>query len=162
MPPLSLVSPYHQRVYISLHTHHRPIQSQQFSTMEEDYNELSEGRRVLLQRLATILGNVQPHFWAACQVADMENLALMVQMAELNRDVVWLAALNTSSMVAHCEYPHPTCFFLGPMLMIYIGDQRQPMETHGPQLPSPGSTSPSPSLIRSMGARYQVSPTYSA
>jgi hypothetical protein len=71
--------------------------------MEEDYNEPSEGRQALLQRLQELLGDVPPHFWAACHCNDVENLALIVEMAEQNRDIVWLAALDTRLIVVLCK-----------------------------------------------------------
>lgn len=75
---------------------------------QEDFNQPSDTRKEPPHRLqALLLADVSPHFWAACHLCDMQRLALLVQTAELNRDVVLVAAADTYSMVESCKQAIP-------------------------------------------------------
>ncbi|PSS08595.1 hypothetical protein M430DRAFT_187230 [Amorphotheca resinae ATCC 22711] len=69
---------------------------------EEDYNLPSEERRALLQRFQEALGDVPPHFWAACQLCDMKSLEALVKSAECCPDLLGLVIGQTGKeMIAY-------------------------------------------------------------
>jgi hypothetical protein len=71
---------------------------------EEDYNLPSEERRALLQRFQEALGDVPPHFWAACQLCDMKSLEALVKSAECCPDLLGLVIGQTGKeMIAYCK-----------------------------------------------------------
>ena len=70
---------------------------------DEDCNLPSPERLNLLERLQVSLGDIPPHFWAACHLCDVQKLALLVQTAELNPNIVSIAAGQTYTMVANCK-----------------------------------------------------------
>ncbi|KAF4627020.1 hypothetical protein G7Y89_g11137 [Cudoniella acicularis] len=74
--------------------------SQQPLLTDEDCNLPGRERLSLLECLQVSLGDVPPHFWAACHLSDLQELALLVQTAELNPNIVCIAAGQTYSMVA--------------------------------------------------------------
>ena len=51
---------------------------------EEDYNVPSQERIVLLQRLQDLIGDVPVYFWAACQICDIHQLGILVNVAEVS------------------------------------------------------------------------------
>lgn len=77
--------------------------SQQPLFTDEDCNLPSQERFNLLERLQISLGDIPPHFWAACHLCDVQKLALLVQTAELNPNIVCIAAGQTYTMVANCK-----------------------------------------------------------
>ncbi|KAH9211252.1 hypothetical protein DL95DRAFT_306322 [Leptodontidium sp. 2 PMI_412] len=77
--------------------------SQQPLFTDEDCNLPSQERLSLLERLQILLGDVPPHFWAACHLCDVRKLELLVQTAELNPNIVYIAAGQTYTMVANCK-----------------------------------------------------------
>jgi hypothetical protein len=66
----------------------------------EDYNLPSKERVSLLERLQVALGDVPPHFWAACQLCDLQGLELLARTAELNPKIVYTVAGRTYTMIA--------------------------------------------------------------
>ena len=44
----------------------------------EDFNVPSPERVALLKRLQEIMGDVTPHFWAACQICDLSALQTII------------------------------------------------------------------------------------
>jgi hypothetical protein len=79
------------------------LPSQQPRFTNEDCNLPSEERLSLLERLEASLGDVPPHFWAACHLCDLQKLALLVQTAELNPNIVCITAGQTYTMVGNCK-----------------------------------------------------------
>jgi hypothetical protein len=77
--------------------------SQQPLFTDEDCNLPSQERLNLLERLQTSLGDIPPHFWAACHLCDLQKLALLVQTADLNPNIVCIAAGQAYTMVANCK-----------------------------------------------------------
>jgi hypothetical protein len=77
--------------------------SQQQLLTDEDCNLSGQERLSLLERLQVSLGNVPPHFWAACHLCDLQELAFLVQTADLNPNIVSIAAGKTYTMVANCR-----------------------------------------------------------
>jgi len=77
--------------------------SQQPPFTDEDCNLPSQERLNLLERLQISLGDIPPHFWAACHLCDVQKLALLVQTAELNPNIVCITAGQTYTMVANCK-----------------------------------------------------------
>jgi hypothetical protein len=70
---------------------------------DEDCNLPSQERLGLLERLQASLGNVPPHFWAACHLCDLQKLELFAQTAEFNPDIVYIAAAQAYTMIKHCK-----------------------------------------------------------
>ncbi|KAG0647510.1 hypothetical protein D0Z07_6508 [Hyphodiscus hymeniophilus] len=81
--------------------------SQQPPVTDEDCNLPSQARLHLLARLQTLLGDIPPHFWAACHLCDEQKLALLVQTAELNPDIVYIAAGQAYAMVTSWNQSMP-------------------------------------------------------
>jgi hypothetical protein len=77
--------------------------SQQPLFTDEYCNLPSQERLNLLERLQISLGHIPPHFWAACHLCDLQKLALLVQTADLNPNIVCIAAGQTYKMVANCK-----------------------------------------------------------
>jgi hypothetical protein len=47
----------------------------------EDFNQPTAERVAILKRLEEAMGSVAPHFWAACQVCDIQKLDQFVEFA---------------------------------------------------------------------------------
>jgi hypothetical protein len=69
----------------------------------EDYNLPSKERVSLLERLQVALGDVPPHFWAACHLCDLQELELLARTAELNPNVVRIVGIESYTMIAQCK-----------------------------------------------------------
>jgi hypothetical protein len=69
----------------------------------EDCNLPSQERRSLLERLQVALGDVTPHFWAACNLCDLQMLEVLAQQAELNPNTIYIVIEQTYTMVAQCK-----------------------------------------------------------
>jgi hypothetical protein len=68
----------------------------------EDFNQPSLERIDVLKRLEKAIGDVTPHFWAACQICDLDKLNRFLQIAD--PDVyVWLFSSHISQMVRYCK-----------------------------------------------------------
>ncbi len=72
----------------------------------EDFNQPSLERIDLLKRLEEAIGHVTPHFWAACQICDLDKLEGFLQVTKPN---VYVHAINyqASQMVRHCKSNSP-------------------------------------------------------
>ena len=70
---------------------------------DEDCNLPNQERSNLLERLQILLGDVPPHFWAACHLCDVQKQASLVQTAELNPNIVCIAAGETYTLVKNCK-----------------------------------------------------------
>ncbi|KAH7317338.1 hypothetical protein BKA65DRAFT_483571 [Rhexocercosporidium sp. MPI-PUGE-AT-0058] len=81
--------------------------SQQPLFADEDCNLPSQERVSLLERLQISLGDVPPRFWAACHLCDVRKLELLVQTAELNPNIVHIAAGQTYTMVSNWNQAIP-------------------------------------------------------
>jgi hypothetical protein len=66
----------------------------------EDFNQPSPERIDLLKRLDEAFGNVTPHFWAACQICDLNMLACFLQEKEI---FVQSFSSQVSQMVRYCK-----------------------------------------------------------
>jgi hypothetical protein len=69
----------------------------------EDCNLPSQERRCLLERLQVALGDVSPHFWAACNLCDLQMLEVLAQQAELNPNTIYIVIGQTYTMIRHCK-----------------------------------------------------------
>ena len=68
----------------------------------EDFNQPSRERIDLLKRLEEAIGDVTPHFWAACQICDLNKLNGFLQVP--NPDVyVQAFSSQISQMVRYCK-----------------------------------------------------------
>ncbi|KAH8645379.1 hypothetical protein BGZ60DRAFT_392773, partial [Tricladium varicosporioides] len=68
----------------------------------EDFNQPSPERIDLLERLEEAIGDVTPHFWAACQICDLNKLNSFLQVP--NPDVyVQAFSSQISQMVRYCK-----------------------------------------------------------
>jgi hypothetical protein len=65
----------YQNQYTNEHRHRHT----NFNTME-DFNQPSPERIELLKRLEEAIGDVTPHFWAACQICDLNKLNGFLQV----------------------------------------------------------------------------------
>ena len=69
----------------------------------EDCNLPSQERLSLLERLQVALGDVTPHFWAACHLCDLQMLGLLAQTAEINPNPILVVVMETHTMIARCK-----------------------------------------------------------
>ena len=77
--------------------------AKQKAEADEDFNLPSQERLSLLKRLQGSLGDVPPHFWAACHLCDLQRLESLVQSAEFDPIIVRVAAGQTYSMIKSCK-----------------------------------------------------------
>jgi hypothetical protein len=76
----------------------------QTTLSDEDYNEPSQERVELLQRLQNAIGAVPVCFWATCHVCDLGELAKLANIAEMKPSIIRMLARDTFSiMVGKCE-----------------------------------------------------------
>lgn len=68
----------------------------------EEFNQPSEERVQLLQQLQSELGDVPKYYWAACQVCDIEQLKILVQISQLNSNVLFVATHCARDMMTTC------------------------------------------------------------
>jgi hypothetical protein len=68
----------------------------------EDFNQPSLERIDLLKRLEEAVGDVTPHFWAACQICDLNKLDILLQIYKPD---VFIQAFSSqiSQMVRYCK-----------------------------------------------------------
>ena len=68
----------------------------------EDFNQPSSERIDLLKRLEEAIGDVTPHFWAACQICDLDKLNGFLQVPTTK---VYVQAFSSqiSQMVRYCK-----------------------------------------------------------
>jgi hypothetical protein len=73
--------------------------------MEEDFNLPSPERITQLKLLQEAIGDVPvpPHFWAACQVCDLEALEQFVMIAGINPAVILSLAMQARTMIQYCK-----------------------------------------------------------
>jgi hypothetical protein len=69
----------------------------------EDFNIPSEERVALLKRLQDAIGDVPPHFWAACQVCHVEALERWVEIARISPNVVYICAGQIHTITKYCK-----------------------------------------------------------
>ena len=66
----------------------------------EDFNVPSPERVALLKCLQELIGDIPPHFWAACQICD---LAALEKLVHYEPGVLVGIGSQTSQMVRHCK-----------------------------------------------------------
>jgi len=71
-----------------------------FINTMEDFNQPGPERIDLLKRLQESIGDVPPHFWAACQICD---LGALEKLLHYEAGVVRGISSQTSQMVRHCK-----------------------------------------------------------
>lgn len=71
--------------------------------VEEDFNVPSAARKVQLERLQSLIGDVPVFFWAACHVCDLKSLQGLADLASLNAPAARLLAGQTQSMLLYCK-----------------------------------------------------------
>jgi hypothetical protein len=105
-PPLSSSVFLHFSITSLLHfftSTSASIHSLKFSeTMEEDFNLPGPERASLLKLLQEAIGDVPPHFWAACQVCDLEALKDLVIVASVKPAIIVILATNTFTILQYC------------------------------------------------------------
>jgi hypothetical protein len=69
----------------------------------EDFNIRSEERDNLLKHLQDAIGDVPPHFWAACQVCPVEALEKFVKLARISPDIVCAFAGQCHILAQYCK-----------------------------------------------------------
>ncbi|PVH83703.1 hypothetical protein DL98DRAFT_528998 [Cadophora sp. DSE1049] len=72
----------------------------------EDFNLPSPERIALLERLQESIGDVPPHFWAACQICDLDALKNLVNCGHEYPNILSGLTLQTYTM-AHYWGPSP-------------------------------------------------------
>jgi hypothetical protein len=82
----------------------------------EDFNVPTAERVALLERLQEAMGGAPPYFWAGCQICDLKALEDLVEHACRYPAHARITALQTRTMVLHCEY-NSLMFIL--LLMFY-------------------------------------------
>jgi hypothetical protein len=72
----------------------------------EDFNIPSKEREALLTRLQDAIGDVPPHFWAACQVCHVKALEKLVKVARTSPDIVHIYARQSHTIAQYykCLY----------------------------------------------------------
>lgn len=75
-----------------------------------DFNLPTEERLALLKDLQAEIGDVPLHFWAACQLCDLQSLTQLVQVARISPAVIRVIAAYTIDMVKDCMYDN-RCLF---------------------------------------------------
>ena len=69
----------------------------------EDFNIPSAERVAVLTRLQEAMGDVQPYFWAACQVCDLKALEKLVDSARNTPGVVRIFAGQCRTKALYCK-----------------------------------------------------------
>jgi hypothetical protein len=69
----------------------------------EDFNVPSKEREALLTRLQDAIGDVPPHFWAACQVCHIEALEKLVKVAHISPAIVRISAERSHTIAQYCK-----------------------------------------------------------
>ena len=69
----------------------------------EDFNLPSPERVALLKSLQDSIGNVPPHFWAACQICDIDALKTLVDCGRQFPRILLELTYNTYTMVQYCK-----------------------------------------------------------
>jgi hypothetical protein len=76
--------------------------SDDYRPSDEDYNQPSAERRVVLQRLQDFLGDVPVHFWALAHVCDVKTLEEFAEKAEADPVPYRISIYQTPAMIAAC------------------------------------------------------------
>jgi hypothetical protein len=69
----------------------------------EDFNIPSKEREALLTRLQDAIGDVPPHFWAACQVCHIEAVEKFVKVAHISPVIVRAFAERSHIIAQYCK-----------------------------------------------------------
>jgi hypothetical protein len=70
---------------------------------DEDYNQPSQERQEVLQRLQNAIGDVPVCFWAVCHVCDLGQLTHLATIADMAPNLIRMLAGGTRAMVAKCK-----------------------------------------------------------
>ena len=73
----------------------------------EDFNLPSPERVKLLELLRHSIGDVPPHFWAACQICDLDALKNLVNCGREYPNVPTALTLQTYTMAHYCKRNNP-------------------------------------------------------
>ena len=74
-----------------------------FINTMEDFNQPGPERIDLLKRLQESIGDVPPHFWAACQICDLDALKSLVNCGHEYPNILSGLTLQTSTMAHYCK-----------------------------------------------------------
>ena len=69
----------------------------------EDFNLPSPERVALLERLQESIGDVPPHFWAACQICDLDALKNLVNCGRKYPNILSGLTIQTYMMAHYCK-----------------------------------------------------------
>lgn len=69
----------------------------------EDYNIPSPERVALLAHLQEAIGDVPPHFWAACQVCELKALEMFIECGCISPPVLRVFAEEAIKMADYCK-----------------------------------------------------------
>jgi hypothetical protein len=69
----------------------------------EDYNTPSAQRVAILQRLQETIGGAPLHFWAACQVCELEALDILVKCGREYPEILRGFTQQTYTMIRYCK-----------------------------------------------------------
>ena len=70
---------------------------------DETYNIRSEERTALLQQLQDLIGDVPLHFWAACQVCDVSQINILINLAKVSPEAVLLLSTSVHKIISTCK-----------------------------------------------------------
>jgi hypothetical protein len=68
----------------------------------EDFNIPSAERVAILQRLQEVIGGAPLHFWAACQICELEALAKFVKCGREYPEILRGFTQQTYPMICYC------------------------------------------------------------
>jgi len=69
----------------------------------EDFNQPSPERVALLEHLQESIGDVPPHFWAACQICDLNALKTFISCGREYPNILSGLTLQTYIMAHYCK-----------------------------------------------------------
>jgi hypothetical protein len=72
-----------------------------YTTME-DFNVPTPERVALLESLQESIGDIPPHFWAACQICDLDALKTLVNCGREYPNILSGITSQTCHMAHYC------------------------------------------------------------
>ncbi|PSS21866.1 hypothetical protein M430DRAFT_17439 [Amorphotheca resinae ATCC 22711] len=142
--------------------------SDDYRPSDEDYNQPSAERRVVLQRLQDFLGDVPVHFWALAHVCDVKTLEEFAEKAEADPVPYRISIYQTPAMIAAWTQSLKGCSRTSSRTSSRMSSaQPSPQFRAQPPASSPlADPDPSPSKKRKIdnfsGSSVQTSPGFRA
>ncbi|KAJ8062621.1 hypothetical protein OCU04_009144 [Sclerotinia nivalis] len=99
----------------------------------ENYNLPTVERVALLKQLQEAIGDVPPHFWAACQICDLDALKGLIKCGCKCPGVLRIFAQHTDKMAYYCESlsspPKTPTLVEGPSLSTRSAKRQKPSDS---------------------------------